>query len=194
MNASAYNPRLRIALAGGIFLALAALAVAAVYAASWRAQMRAKAPQAAGDGRYAWLSAALDACEAEASKYPQSLYFMVVPMAAASSGADALRSRALETIGPATLLESKVALQGLESGALRISREQFILHAIDVDTNAIHRWSSVSGVSTLSDRNNTAKGPFKIRLQTSPNDGTEWSAATADGVATCHWVFALLQR
>jgi hypothetical protein len=146
-----------------------------------------------GEKRFAWLSQALDACEGEAARYPQSLYFMVVPLSAVPGGAD-IRAQALETIGPATLLESKVALDALESGALRISREQFILHVLDQSTNAVHRFNSVTGVSTLSERNNNLKGPFKIRLQTNPADSAEWSSVTAEGVATCHWVFAILPR
>lgn len=179
-------------LAGAVVVLAAAVVAGLFYGMTWRAKMQAKAPQADGP-RFAWLSSALNACEAEAAKYPQGLYFMVVPLASASSAADAIRSRALETIGPATLLESKVAIEGLESGALRISREQFILHAMDAGTNTIHRWNSAVGVSTLSERNSSSKGPFKVRLQTNPNDSAQWSASLAEGLATCHWVFALLR-
>lgn len=182
----------RIVIAASIVWLIVIAAGAAVYF-SWRIKPSVKAVPAGSDKQFAWLIKALDACEAEAARYPQSLYFMVVPLAASGAGDD-IRSRALETIGPATLLESKVALDGLESGALRISRDQFILHALDVESNAVHRWNSASGVSTLSERANRSKGPFKIRLQTGPNDNADWSLVTADGVATCHWVFAVLLR
>jgi len=181
-----------VLLAAVAIVLIAAVGAAIFFGMNWRAKMRAQAPQAEG-ARFAWLSQALDACEAEAAKYPQGLYFMVVPLAPASSAAEGIKSRALETIGPATLLESKVALEGLESGALRISREQFILHAMDIETNAIHRWNSAAGVSTLSERGSSSKGPFKVRLQTTPNDAAQWSTSLAEGLATCHWVFALLR-
>jgi hypothetical protein len=182
-----------LAAAAIALLLVAALAAGIFYGMNWRTKMRSQPAQ--GDGpRFAWLSQALQACEAEAARYPQGLYFMVVPLAAASpAAAEQIRPRALETVGPVTLLESKVALEGLESGALRISSAQFILHAMDVETNAIHRWNSVTGVSTLSERASDSKGPFKVRLQTAPGDDTQWSMSLAEGLATCHWVFALLR-
>jgi hypothetical protein len=84
-------------------------------------------------------------------------------------------------------------MEELETGTLRIAREPFVLHALDTETNAEHRWNSVSGVSTLSERNNTSKGPFRIRLQVAPGEPASWSNVTAEGVATCHWVFAVLR-
>jgi hypothetical protein len=182
-----------VALAAATLAVLAVLAMAAVYLASWRHKTRIQVAQADG-AQFAWLTKALEDCEAEASRYPGSLYFMVVPLAAvAGPGAD-LQSRALDRVGPTMLFDSKVAMDELGSGTLRIAREPFVLHALDIETNAEHRWNSASGVSTLSERNNTSKGPFKIRLQTAPGDPASWSSVTADGVATCHWVFALLRR
>ncbi len=173
---------------------LLVLAAAGAFYFMWRAKPSVKAVKPGDDKQFVWLTKALDACEAEAGRYPQSLYFMVVPLTSVPGAGDDIRSRALETIGPATLLESKVALDGLESGALRISREQYILHLLDTPTSTTRRWNSATGVSTLSDRANASKGPFKIRLQIGPSDTDQWSGVTADGVATCHWVFAILQR
>src|SRR5690349_11398085 len=96
-------------LAAAAIALVAAVGAAVFFGMNWSAKIRAQVPQADGP-RFAWLSQALDACEAEAAKYPQGLYFMVVPLTAASSAADGIKSRALETVGPAILLESKVAL------------------------------------------------------------------------------------
>jgi hypothetical protein len=182
-----------VALAATVLAALAVLAMAALYVASWRHKMRAQAPQASG-AQFSWLGKALEDCEAEAGRHEGSLYFMVVPLASVAGMGSDLQSRAIDRVGPAMLFDSNVAMEGLESGKLRISREQFILHALDTDSNAQHRWNSASGVSTLSERSNTSKGPFRIRLQTGPDDAASWSAVTADGVGTCHWVFAVLPR
>jgi hypothetical protein len=64
---------------------------------------------------------------------------------------------------------------------------------MDVETNAVHRWNSASGVVTLTEQNINSKGPFKIRLQTAPGDAAAWSSLVAEGLATCHWIFALLR-
>lgn len=181
-----------VALAAATLAVLAVLAMAVVYVASLRHKMR-TVQQPAG-AQFAWLTKALEDCEAEAARYPESLYFMVVPLAAVAGSGGDIQSRALDRVGPAILFDSTVAMEELQNGTLRIAREQFILHALDTETNAEHRWNSVSGVSTLSERNNTSKGPFRIRVQTAPDDPASWSAVTADGVATCHWVFALLRR
>jgi hypothetical protein len=182
-----------VVLAAMVLAALAVLALAAIYVASWRHKMRIQVPQADG-AQFAWISKALEACEAEAAGHPGSLYFMVVPLAAVAGAGSDLQSRAIDRVGPAMLFDSSAAMEGLESGTLRISREQFILHALDTGTSAQHRWNSASGVTTLSERDNTSKGPFRIRLQTAPGDAESWSTVTAEGVATCHWVFALLRR
>lgn len=180
-------------LVAATFAALAVLAMIALYVASWRAKTRAQAPRP-DSAQFSWLTRALEDCEAEAGGLPNSLYFMVVPLAAVAGVNSDLQSRAMDRVGPVMLLDSGLAMEGLEKGTLRISREQFVLHALDTETNAEHRWNSVSGVSTLSKRTGTPKGPFKIRLQTGPNDAGSWSSVTADGVGTCHWVFALLRR
>jgi hypothetical protein len=180
-------------IAAAVLAALAAIAFAAASFMPWRAK---KPVQTQADhSRYVWLTQALDACEAEAARNPGSLYFMVVPLVqSAATSEGALRERALDNVGAAMLFDSKVAMEELQNGSMRVSREQFILHVLDTPTNAVHRWNSASGISVLSERANSSKGPFKIRLQTGPNDSAEWSAVTAEGVATCHWVFALLRR
>jgi hypothetical protein len=183
-----------VLLAAATLLALGLIALGAIYLAAWRTKVRTQAQLAEGS-RYTWLTQALDACEADAARQPGSLYFMVVPLVQSATAPDgALRARAMDNVGAAALFDSKVAMQELENGAVRISREQFILHALDVPTNGIYRWNSVSGVSVLSERHTALTGPFKIRLQTAPNDPLDWSNVTAEGVGTCHWVFALLPR
>jgi hypothetical protein len=141
-----------------------------------------------------WLSQAMNGCEAEAARQSDMLFFMVVPLAPTKGFDSSLKAKALESVGPATLFESKVALGGLRSGALRISSESFILHVLDTTTNVSHRWNSATGVSTLTSKENVTAGPFKIRLQTAPDDTADWSKVTADGTATCHWVFAMFRR
>jgi hypothetical protein len=147
-----------------------------------------------GGSNFAWLSAALSACEKNAASQPQTLTFMVVPLAPTQTLNDSLSARAIEKIGAATLFDSKAAIEGLEGGAFRISSEQFVLYALDTSNNVPHRWNSAVGISTLTTRDGVTGGPYKIRLQTVPDEPVAWSTSTAGGIGTCHWIFALFRR
>jgi hypothetical protein len=157
-------------------------------------------PRIAGEVRsifapqsYDWVSRTMAACEESAVTQPTALNFLVTPLERTRRYGGQQESRALETFGRTTLFGSQAALEGLKSGALRISSRNFVLHTLDTSNNATHRWSSASGVSRLSTNDVASDGPFKVRIQTSPDDpSTEWSKVTADGRGTCHWVFALL--
>jgi len=143
---------------------------------------------------YDWVSRTMAACEEDAVAQPAIVNFLVVPLERSRRFGQDLESRALETFGRTTLFGSQDALDGLKSGALRISSKHFVLHTLDTSDETTHRWSSVSGVSRLATSDIASDGPFRVRIQTSPDDNsTEWSKVTADGRGTCHWAFALLR-
>jgi hypothetical protein len=92
------------------------------------------------------------------------------------------------------LFGSQDALEGLRSGALRVSSKSFVLTTLDTRSNAERRWNSASGVTRLTTTDIASDGPFRVRLQVSAKDNsTGWSNVTAEGRGTCHWVFALLR-
>jgi hypothetical protein len=143
---------------------------------------------------YDWVSRTMATCEEDAVTQPATVNFLVMPLERTRRFGSQLESRALETLGRITLFGSQDALDGLKSGALRISSRNFVLHTFDTSNNVAHRWNSASGVSRLTTSDIASDGPFKVRIQTTPNDpSTEWSKVTADGRGTCHWVFALLR-
>jgi hypothetical protein len=179
--------------AGALVVLLAAIAAVSAYRWSMRVAPDRSAPSAAAP--FAWLSSAMENCETEAVNSPQSLVFLVVPLAATGKYDPSWSARALETIGATTLFKSQDALDALNSGALRISTEPFVFHVLDVATNDAHRWNSASGVSKLSSKEIASEGPFRVRFQTAPRDpAPEWNSVTAEGKGTCHWVFVLMQR
>jgi len=159
------------------------------------------APRAVGSVRglfaptsYDWVSRTMAACEEDAVTRPTSVNFLVLPLERTRRFGSQLESRALETFGRTTLFGSQDALDGLKSGALRISSKNFVLYTFDTASNAERKWNSASGVSRLTTSDIASDGPFKVRLQTSATDtSTDWSKVTADGRGTCHWVFALLR-
>jgi hypothetical protein len=144
---------------------------------------------------YDWVSRTMAACEEDAVTQPATLNFLVVPLERARRYNPEMEQRALETVGNTMLFGSQEALAGLKSGALRISSKNFVLHTLDTSNNAAQKWNSAKGVSRLSTNDIASDGPFRVRFQTSQNDGaSEWSKVTAEGRGTCHWAFALLRE
>lgn len=182
-------------------LVLAALVAAALLAGAvallpghldtWRRKLF---PSTAGND-YSWLSASLEACEKEAAADPGTLYFMVVPLTATRRFDTQLADRALGTAGTTVLFSAGDTFDGLNRGVFRISSDPFVLIALDEANKQTRRWSSATGVTKLTWPAMTSDGPFRVRLQTSPDDTVEnWSTVTADGRGSCHWVHALLKR
>jgi hypothetical protein len=192
---SAMNRKTRfVAIAAGAFVVLLA-AVAAISAYQWSKRIASGRSGSSDAGAFAWLSAAMENCEQEAIANRQSLFFLVVPLAATAKYDQSWSARALESFGTATLFKSQDALDALNTRALRISTEPFVFHVLDMATSDTHRWNSASGVSKLSSNEIASEGPFRLRLQTALGDpAPEWNSVTAEGKGTCHWVFALLRR
>ena len=143
---------------------------------------------------YDWVSKTMAACEEDAVTQPAAVNFLVIPLEPSRRFGQELESKALETFGRTTLFGSQDALNGLKSGALRISSKHYVLHTLDTSNNAPVRWNSASGVARLTTTDIASDGPFRVRFQTSPTDTSgDWSKVTADGRGTCHWAFALLR-
>jgi hypothetical protein len=182
------------AVAAGIFVVLLA-AVAAIFAYQWSRRVAPERSAMLAAGAFAWLSSAMENCEKEAIASPQSLFFLIVPLAATGKYDQSWSARKLETFGATTLFKSQDALDALNSGALRISTEPFVFHVLDMATSDAHRWNSASGVSKLSSKEIASEGPFRVRFQTAPGDpAPEWNSVTAEGKGSCHWVFVLMRR
>ncbi len=144
---------------------------------------------------FAWLTKAMEDCDQDSAAHPERLTFLVVPLAATEGYDDTFAARALETFGAGSLFKSADALEGLKVGLLRIASEQFVFHALDTTAQAAYKWNSTSGVSKLSSQKAGLQGPFRVRLQTGPNDSDAvWTDATAQGKGACHWVFVLLRK
>jgi hypothetical protein len=182
------------AVAAGAFVILV-VAIAVILAYQWNKRIVSDRSAPSDAEQFAWLSRAMDNCEKEALAKPQSLFFLVVPLAATGKYDQSWPARALESFGATTLFKSQDALEALNTGALRISNEPFVFHVLDVATSDAHRWNSASGVSKLSSTEVASEGPFRVRFQTAPGDpAPEWNSVTAEGKGTCHWVFALMRR
>lgn len=158
---------------------------------TWRRKLF---PSTAGND-YSWLSTSLDDCEKEAAADARNLYFMVVPLTATRRFDPQWADRALGSAGAVTLFSSGDTFDGLNRGLFRISSDPWVLVILDEKSGQTRRFSSATGVTKLTWPGMDSEGPFRVRLQTSPEDVAEsWSSVTADGRGSCHWVHALLKR
>lgn len=175
------------AVAGLLTILLVAIVIAAAIMVS-----RAPAPGGAPDD-FAWLSKAMDECDAEAEKAPATLYFLVVPMASAPNDDAYWRSKSLNDVGNAILLRQRETIDALVNQRLRIATEKYEFNVRDEATSAIHRWSPSVGVKKFLITNAEQIREFKAQFKTGRKAETsEWGSAFTHRQGTCYWVNAII--
>lgn len=187
--------RLRAA-AIAVAAALAVLAIAAVVAivvvASWQRlpiDATTQSPPAGGD--FAWLTNAMQECDTLAEKEPETLHFLVIPLAVATKDED-WQAKALNKIGNGILLRSDVALDGLKGGALSIAKEGYILSVRD-QAQVTYNWDRTVGVAKFSIPNGGSIDGFNIQFQyRDKQGGDDWGNAFARKKGNCYWVNVIL--
>ena len=141
---------------------------------------------------FAWLTTAMQDCEAAAAKQPRTLYFLVIPLAAKPEDQERWRSKSLNEVGNAILLSSDDTLDGLKSQALRISAENYAFNVRD-RANVLYNWDSSTGVSRLTIPDADAIEGFNIQFQTrSRTSEAAWGYAFTRRTGNCYWVNAII--
>src|SRR5262249_30038660 len=116
-----------LAVVGSLLLLLAAVGIATVVVLRW--------DPISTPTDFTWLTAAMDQCDTDAAKALDTLHFLVVPMTAKSDEEEDWKAKSLNDIGNAILLKQSDTLDGLKSGSLRLSREQYEFNMRDETTN-----------------------------------------------------------
>ncbi len=189
--------RTSIAVAGALAGLIIALGVAAfVIFRGWELLPRSTQQQAgprSGETDVGWLQAGMKACDEEAAKDPVSLYFLVVPLASQGDDMARWRSMSLNDIGNAILLSSDDTLNGLRTGTLRISPQEYVFSVRDEATHVVHRWNRTSGVAKFSTTDEKKIASFKIQFQTRDSTrGNAWGNIFVRQPGNCYWVNAVL--
>ena len=131
-------------------------------------------------------------CDAEAAKQQSTLYFLVIPLAAKPEDEQQWRSKSRDEVGNAILLSSDDALDGLKSGTLRISAENYAFNVRD-RANVLYNWNSSTGVSRLTIPNADSIETFNIQFQTrSRTNDTAWGNVFGRRTGNCYWVNAII--
>ena len=197
-HCGAPNPARRtvtvVAAALGAVLIAAAVATAIVLRGESSAG-RDGTPVASGPGgNFGWLTKAMDECDAEAAKEPGILHFMVTPLVDDPKDDAGWRRIALNDIGNAILLSAENTIAGLNRGALKITKDEYVLAVRDDATGVVFRWSPSSGVKRFATKD--AGGPTAFKVQFQKRDGgggNNWGASFKRQPGTCYWVNAIIR-
>jgi len=142
---------------------------------------------------FTWLQTAMKECDEVAAKAPESLYFLVVPLASAPEDDAGWRTVSLNDLGNALLLKADVAIEGLTQGNLVLSSEQYRFNIRDEGTNTVFKWSPSRGVKRFSSNEAKSIENFKVQMLTdSRTNETAWGAAFVRQKGTCYWVNAIV--
>jgi hypothetical protein len=200
------NPGRRAVLAAAATVAVLGPAIAvAIYAATrWDQplvtgdrpvdQALPSQPPAGPDDDFAWLSAAMKACDDKAAAEPNALHFLVVPLASDPKDIDRWRQAALNRIGNALVLPGTDTVSGLRDKTLTIAPQEYIFSIRDQNTQAVRAWDAATGVKWLSI--GEAGELTSLQMQYKPRDkGRDvWGNLIAHQKGTCYWVNALFEE
>ena len=174
-----------MAVAGSLLLLLVAVGIATIAYLRW--------DWVAAPTDFTWLTAAMDQCDTEAEKTTDTLHFLVIPMTSAADDDESWKGKSLNDIGNAILLRQSDMLEGLKSGSLRLSSEQYEFQIRDETTNAVYKWSPSVGVKKFLVPDAAQVTEFKVQFKTrqKTNDAA-WGNVFQHRKGTCYWVNAII--
>jgi hypothetical protein len=135
-------------------------------------------------------------CDAEATREPDKLHFLVLPLLPAKGAENDWRSLALQEVGNTfLLLSAKDALDGLRDGKLAVRPGRYTFSVLDSATGATYSWTSATEVSRLS--RPAAKDVKALKLGfdfSAAQTGAQWSSEFRRDPGTCYWVSVLVRQ
>jgi hypothetical protein len=200
------NPARRVAFGTAAVLAVLGPAIGiAIYAATrWEQplisgdqladQALPSQPAAGADGDFAWLSAAMKACDDKAAREPNFLHLLVIPLAFDPKDVEQWRKLSLNRIGNALVLPGEDTLNGLRSKSLSIAAGQYVFSIRDERDQSVRKWEPATGVKWYSA---DADGIESLRMQYKPHDkgrDDSWGNAISHHKGICYWVNAIYEE
>jgi hypothetical protein len=142
---------------------------------------------------FAWLTKAMEECDAEAAKAADALEFLVIPLKVSAGAQQTWRRKSLNDVGHAILLTADDAADGLRNKALSISNERYVFSIRDDVSNVIYKWSQSTGVKKFISPDAETIERFKVQFEFDgkPSDG-DWGSVFVRRKGNCYWVNAVL--
>jgi hypothetical protein len=148
-------------------------------------------PDSTGGRTNSIIQQAMTRCDAEAAQDPNSQYFLLTPVLPVNFESATL------LLPPGTphkfffLIESRLALSGLEDGALELSSRPYEFSLRDSQTGQIQHWRSANGPAQFKLPTAASLSRFQIGLDFG-NTGVEWIGAYERSIGACYWLIPFL--
>ena len=141
------------------------------------------------------ITKSMSDCDAEATREPNSLHFLVMPLVPAKSAENDWRSLALQEVGNTfLLLSAKDALDGLRDGKLTVRPGRFTFAVLDSATGKSFSWTSATSISRLSRPVDQEVKSLKLGFDFSAaQSGPQWRSEFRRDPGTCYWVSVLVR-
>jgi hypothetical protein len=144
---------------------------------------------------YSWIGKAMQTCRQDAARKPESLHFLVVPVAPVNKQDVRWATKSTATAGNAELLSLNDTLEGLKKGDLQLYSGEYGFSIISVPANVIYKWASASGPSRFSTDEAEQIPAFRIGFQIGTSE-VDTSSATElkPSKGNCQWTGALITQ
>jgi hypothetical protein len=198
MRLDSFRLNSRMALLAGS--AIVAMAVVAAAMIGWRSITRTSSPgtteTSAPRRDLGWLQKAMDECEQQAARAPDSLLFLVIPLVPADNDYARWNRRAISSVGTGgAFLGSKDMLEGVTSGALVPYHGHFKFMVTDeVDKTKTYTWPITNGVFQFAIPSAPTMDAFFLSFQMVDNEGQMQISRTPfpRSKGSCYWTSLLL--
>jgi hypothetical protein len=135
-------------------------------------------------------------CDNVATKDPDNIHFLVLPLLVAKGAENDWRSAALSEVGNTfLLLSANDALDGLRDGKLVVRQGRYTFAVRDAAGGQSFAWNSATAVSRLSRPLSPDVKTLNLGFDFSAaQTGTSWSNEFKRDPGTCYWVIVLVRQ
>ena len=142
-----------------------------------------------------WLEKAMQECEEQATRKPDAVVFLVIPLLPADNDFTRWERRAITTVGiGGALLPSKEMIDGVTTGALVPYLGHFKFLVTDLLTQKTYTWPAANGVFQFSIPDAPIMENFFLSFQLIDNGGsmTRSRSPFPRQKASCYWTSLVL--
>jgi hypothetical protein len=144
------------------------------------------------DQNYGWLVQAMADCEVYAKQYPDTLYFLLMPLTPTGKRLLGWEPTPSGQIGrTAMLVSSTDALIGLRNGVFQISRQTLTFAVRDPDSQTVYKWKPTSGVSELK-AHDSGFSQLALGLQIGDQGELDWGPSFRIVKGNCYWTYPVI--
>jgi hypothetical protein len=145
-----------------------------------------------GQNDYGWLVQAMAECDVYAKQYPDTLYFLIIPLTPSGKRVTGWDPAPIDKIGSsAMLVSSQDALLGLRNGVFLLYRKPVTFAVKDPATQTIYKWKPSTGVSEL--KSSESKfASLTLGLQLGDSADLDWGPGFSVVKGTCYWVMPVI--